>query len=159
MNDHYKTILCPVDFSETSELALAQAAAIARASGGELHMLTVIQPLPVAAFSEPLMPAEAKILLERLPSTETAQEQLSALRDTFCAAVRDRTSLHVAEGIPFVEIVKYARENGASLIVMGSHGRTGIEHMLIGSVAERVVRKAPCSVLVVRDVRRHFTMP
>ena len=67
--------------------------------------------------------------------------------------------MQVEVGVPFVEIVRAARESGTDLIVMGSHGRTGLEHLLIGSVAERVVRKAPCSVLVVRDKARQFVMP
>jgi nucleotide-binding universal stress UspA family protein len=159
MNNRYKMIVCPVDFSECSELALEQAAALSGASGAELLLLAVLQPLPLAAFGEPMTPSEANILLADSLSAEAALKKLSALRDKFCAPSLERTSLRVATGVPFVEIVKCAREVSADLIVMGSHGRTGIEHLLIGSVAERVVRKAPCSVLVVRDAKRRFVMP
>ena len=159
MNNQFKKIICPVDFSELSELALAQAVSMAGQSGAELHLITVIQPLPIAAFSEPTMSTEAYALLGQTQDPNEVKKQLSALRDKLCASVLERTSLRVETGIPFVEIVRYARELTADLIVMGSHGRTGIEHLLIGSVAERVVRKAPCSVLVVREPKRRFVMP
>ena len=159
MNNPFKRIICAVDFSELSELALVQAVAMAEESGAELHLVTVIQPLPIAAFSEPTMSTEAYALLGQTQDPDEVKKQLSALRDKLCAAVLGRTTLRVEVGIPFVEIVRYAREAEADLIVMGSHGRTGIEHLLIGSVAERVVRKASCSVLVIREANRRFVMP
>ena len=63
------------------------------------------------------------------------------------------------EGKAFVEIIKTARKDDIDLIIMGSHGRTGLSHVLIGSVAERVVRKAPCPVLIVKDKHTKFEMP
>ncbi len=63
------------------------------------------------------------------------------------------------QGTPFVEIVRYAKDNNVDVIVMGTHGRGAIVHMLLGSVAEKVVRKAPCPVLVVRDQEHDFVMP
>ena len=65
----------------------------------------------------------------------------------------------VRTGTPFVEIVRHAKENDVDLIVMGTHGRTGLVHALIGSVAEKVVRKAPCPVLTVRPEGHQFIMP
>jgi len=65
----------------------------------------------------------------------------------------------VVRGVPFVEIIKTAREKNADLIVIGTHGRTGIDHMLFGSTAEKVVRKAPCPVLTVRMAGKEFQMP
>jgi nucleotide-binding universal stress UspA family protein len=62
-------------------------------------------------------------------------------------------------GIPFVEIVRHARKKNIDLIVIGTHGRTGLDHMLLGSVAEKVVRKAPCPVLTVRPEGHQFVMP
>ena len=157
MNNLFKKIICPVDFSEPSECALAQAVTMAEQADAELLLITVVSPVPVAAYTEGTLFTEINNLQDQLP--DLAQKQLAALRDKFCATVSERTSLHVAIGIPFVEIVRYAREKEADLIVMGSHGRTGIEHLLIGSVTERVVRKASCSVLVVRDAKRRFVMP
>ncbi len=157
MNGQVKRIVCPVDFSEPSELALVQAARQAQQAGAELHLIAVVQPMPAALISDG-MPFTDLNPTPDMP-TQAAEAHLAKLRDSTCAAVSERTSLHVAVGVPFVEIVRYAREVEADLIVMGSHGRTGIEHLLIGSVAERVVRKAPCSVLVVRDAKRSFVMP
>ena len=148
MNNQPKKIVCPVDFSESSELALAQAASMAEQSDAELQLITVIQPITPSMFSDGMLLTQTDFLPNQ--SAELAQEMLAKLRDQFCAKVLERTSLHVAVGVPFVEIVRHARESEADLIVMGSHGRTGIEHLMIGSVAERVVRKASCSVLVVR---------
>ena len=64
-----------------------------------------------------------------------------------------------AEGTPFLEIIRYAREHEIDLIVMGTHGRSGLGHVLIGSVAERVVRKSPCPVLTIRPGGHEFVMP
>ena len=157
MSMQLKKILCPVDFSEPSALALARAADLAEQAGAELHLMTVVRPMPTAMFGDGLQFSE----LQNIPdmSTDMAQERLTKMRDEYGKAVLDRITLQVVLGVPFVEIVRYAREIEADLIVMGSHGLTGIEHLLIGSVAERVVRKAPCSVLVVRDAKRRFAMP
>jgi nucleotide-binding universal stress UspA family protein len=65
----------------------------------------------------------------------------------------------VQKGIPFVEIIRTARDKEVDLIVMGTHGRTGLEHILIGSVAERVIQRAPCPVLSIRLPKQVFSMP
>jgi nucleotide-binding universal stress UspA family protein len=65
----------------------------------------------------------------------------------------------VVRGIPFAEIISIAKKNKVDMIVMGSHGRTGIAHILLGSVSEKVVRKAPCPVLIVRQSGHKFAMP
>ena len=65
----------------------------------------------------------------------------------------------IARGEPFVNIVRYARDNEIDLIVMGTHGRGAVKHMLLGSVAEKVLRKAPCPVLTVRDPEQEFILP
>jgi nucleotide-binding universal stress UspA family protein len=65
----------------------------------------------------------------------------------------------IVRGVPFVEIIKTAKDRNVDLIVIGTHGRTGIDHMLFGSTAEKVVRKAPCPVLTVRVAGKEFTMP
>ncbi|HWM86759.1 MAG TPA: universal stress protein, partial [Kofleriaceae bacterium] len=66
---------------------------------------------------------------------------------------------NISQGVPFAEVVREAREGGFDLIVMGTHGRTGLRHALIGSVAEKVVRKAPCPVLTVRPPGQEFERP
>lgn len=152
-----KKILCPVDFSEPSALALARAVEMAEQTGAILYLYTVVRPMSTALFGDGFQFAA----LQNLPdmSTAAAKERLAELAGQQAGVVSERLVQNVGVGVPFVEIVRYAREIEADLIVMGSHGLTGIEYLMIGSVAERVVRKAPCSVLVVRDSKRRFAMP
>ena len=157
MESPVKKILCPVDFSDPSERALEQAVALAKLNGAELTILAVAQPMPATIGGEGTLLTELGPMPEMM--TDMAQEYLAKMRDKFCGDILDRTAVQVEVGVPFVEIVRAAREAETDLIVMGSHGRTGLEHLLIGSVAERVVRKAPCSVLVVRNKARQFVMP
>lgn len=92
-------------------------------------------------------------------------EQIGRLRLKLFHLISDdiRANIHaesiVEKGIPFVEIIKTAKEKRIDLIVMGTHGRTGLEHILIGSVAERVIQKAPCPVLSIRLPKQIFSMP
>mgnify|MGYP000949849132 CR=1 FL=1 len=158
MESQLKKIMCPVDFSDPSERALEEAVSLAKLNGAVLALITVVQPLPATVGAEGTIIAEMRTTVPGM-MTDMAEDYLNRMRDKQCAEIRDQTSTQVAVGVPFVEIVRAAREFEADLIVMGSHGRTGLEHLLIGSVAERVVRKAPCSVLVVRDKARQFVMP
>ena len=105
---------------------------------------------PYAAYGLPAdfddrMRASAERALLDLPNPEWASSK--------------RVVRGLRQGSPFVEIVQSARENKIDLIVMGTHGRSGVQHMLIGSVAEKVVRKAGCPVLTVRPPDHQFTMP
>ena len=88
------------------------------------------------------------------------QESRTAL-DAFVAKNLQGVPVQTAflEGRPFVEIIRYARDNEIDLIVISTHGRSGIKHALFGSVAEKVVRKAPCPVLVVKREERDFVLP
>lgn len=157
MNNQVKRIVCPVDFSDSSELALVNAIKIAEQTGADLQLISVVQPITPAMFSDGMLLTQPDALPNQ--SEELAKKLLSQWREKFCAPVLERTSLYVAVGTPFAEIVRHARENEADLIVMGSHGRTGIEHLMLGSVAEHVVRKATCSVLVVRETKRTPAAP
>ena len=87
-----------------------------------------------------------------------AEEAMKKLPASPSAAVEDVVRA-TRQGPPFLEILRYAKEVNADLIVMGTHGRSGLVHMLIGSVAEKVVRKAPCPVLTVRPDQHEFVMP
>jgi nucleotide-binding universal stress UspA family protein len=151
-----KTILAPTDFSETSKYALGHAVALAERFDASLHLLHVLaDPLTHAWSIE-----AASVPVEQLQNrwgTE-AQERLDAmLTDDERRSFRAVTGTRV--GHPFVEIIRYAKTHAVDLIVIGTHGRGAIEHMLLGSVAEKVVRKAPCPVLTVREGQPAFTMP
>jgi nucleotide-binding universal stress UspA family protein len=146
------TILTPTDFSDPSRQALNYACELAKRFGAELRLLHVVEPpTTVAVYSSPLP--------EDIPTPEpAAQQELKKLEvpdaDQIRAVVRE-----IRTGTPFVQIVRCAKANDVDLIVMGTHGRGGIVHALLGSVAEKVVRKAPCPVLSVRDKGHQFVMP
>ena len=150
-------ILVPTDFSDFSRPAMLYGCAIAARFGAELHLLHVV-PDPAmlvpeaAAFSVETMQAQSESLgkgaqetLQQLPPDNWENEK---------PVVRE-----VRVGAAFMEIIDYARENEIDLIVIGTHGRSGLMHVLMGSVAERIVRKAPCPVLTVKPEGHQFVMP
>jgi nucleotide-binding universal stress UspA family protein len=144
-----RQILLPTDFSEASTAALTYARAFAGIFQASLHILHVVEDVYAAWEAVPFILEDiekgAKLQLDAL-LTKAEQEQF-------------RSQSVVCRGSPFVEIVRYAREHEIDLIVMGTHGRGPIAHMLMGSVAEKVVRKAPCPVLTVRHPEHEFVMP
>ncbi len=148
-------ILLPTDFSDNAAEAQKYACEFADRFGSELHLLHVLEVHvdPTPQFGMGLaLPSHME------ESTKAAENQLAALLPAAWASMHEvvRATMH---GSPFVEIVRYARQQNIDLIVMGTHGRTGLAHVLTGSVAERVVRKAPCPVLTVRPEGHQFVMP
>lgn len=125
-------IVCPVDFSAPSDAALRYALAIARLSRSELHVVHVWQ----SSDAEPRREAELERELEELVHRHATPE--------------DRVARQLRKGVPYVEIVLAAEELDADWIVMGTMGRTGLEHFMVGSVAERVLRSSALPVTVVR---------
>lgn len=143
-----KTIVVATDLSEASESALRAAAHHAAADGASVHMVHVFDPAPFRA--PPSLSGPSSLLDQAAQQLQAAHEANLAdqaktfLPDTQLEAVALR---HVSAG---EAIADYAEKVGADLVIVGSHGRTGLRRMLLGSVAERVVRLAPCAVLVVR---------
>lgn len=145
-------ILCPIDFSDNAEFAATWARDLARRFDAQLHVLYVLAPIEPLIGPEPgvaIFPGD-ELMPELRANAQRRLEQRSADGDAVKA---------VREGTPFVEIVQYAGQNDVDLIVMGTHGRSGLSHLLLGSVAEKVVRKAPCPVLTVRPDGRRVEMP
>lgn len=138
-------ILVPVDFSETSAAALKYALALADAFGSQVHVLHVVD----ASASQHLAAEMAMVSDTALEAERTRAEAELAQLLTRDEVSRYRARLVTVSGAPFSGIVTYARQEGIDLIVMGTHGRGPVAHLLIGSVAERVVRKAPCPVLTI----------
>jgi nucleotide-binding universal stress UspA family protein len=143
-------ILCPVDLSECSHAALDHALRLAKATGAKLDVLHAyympeyIQPsLLVWMATGPR------------PVWQVADEQARTELDQFLARhgadISQRIDLHVVQKDPSSAILDFATEHRSSLIVMGTHGRTGASRLFGGSVAERVVRRAPCPVLTIRE--------
>jgi nucleotide-binding universal stress UspA family protein len=143
---HWQRILCPVDFSETSEKAMQDAAELARTLSARLTLLHVYQ-LP--GYTLPEGPAFARPEVLARHAVEV-NEELSKLKERIAREARIAVDAAAVLGDPAPEILRFARDRRQDLIVMGTHGRTGLPHALIGSVAERVIRKAPCPVLTVR---------
>lgn len=147
-----KKILVPTDFSEHSAKAMLYGAELAKKFGAELHLMHAVEQTPLMYGEGAYVPPETEAEIEA-----AATEQLESL---VADAGDDVTVVRrVEHGHPFVETVRYAKENDIGLIVLGTHGRGAIAHMLLGSVAEKVVRKAPCPVLTVRDKEHEFVMP
>lgn len=147
MPPRISTILVPVDFSPGSEAALDWAQAIARAFEARIVLLHVLDVSVSAIVGGPggvLVPPPPEALLDQM--REEARAEMAAL----AARVPGAATL-VHEGTPRHEILAAAQEVGADLIVMGTHGRTGLAHLLFGSVAEHVVRHAPVPVFTVRS--------
>lgn len=149
-------ILIPTDFSKFSQNALTYAMAFAEKFGAKLYLLHVVQDLAVfipdaVAVTPPIAPpveqftAAARAALERV----VKEQQLEHFP----------VQAEVREGTPFYEIIQFAKEQDIDLIVMGTHGHGGLVHVLLGSVTEKVVRKAPCPVLTVRHPEHEFVHP
>jgi nucleotide-binding universal stress UspA family protein len=147
-------ILVPVDFSPQSDAALEYAIDLARRLDGRIVLAHVFS-VPAFAFPDASIPMPAQTVVEVQNASRT---QLAKLEERVRQAGVGVSSC-LLEGAPFVEIVRAARGEQADLIVMGTHGRSGLRHALLGSVAEKVVRKAPCPVLVVRPPGHEFEHP
>lgn len=149
-----KQILVPTDFSETSGVAVKYARALAQAFNADLHLMHVLEN-PYLAY-DPMSFTPPINFLEELEA-KTRERLLQLVTDW------DPTHPHVdvvtTRGSAFLEIINYSKEHNIDLIVLGTHGRGPIAHMLLGSVAEKIVRKAPCPVLTVRHPQHEFVMP
>lgn len=150
-----KRILLPTDFSDNSAVATRYACAFAERFNAELHLLHVLEVHLTAVPEFGMGLAIPSSMKESIAAVEKA---LAGVLDGEWAADKSIVQA-VVEGSPFVQIIRYAKEHEIDLIVMGSHGRTGLAHALIGSVAERVVRKSSCPVLTARPGGHQFVMP
>jgi nucleotide-binding universal stress UspA family protein len=145
-----RRILVPSDFSEASREALATAIAFARAFSARIDMIhvfvepTYVLPPPVEMATFPFNLAEIMAKVETSLDAEKKRVEEAGIP----------VEAQTITGRPAPEIVAYAKKTGADLIVMGTHGRGGFQHALLGSVAERVVHYSPCPVLVVPGPRR-----
>ncbi len=147
-----KKILVPTDFSEHSVKAVRYGAELAANFGAELHLFHAVEIMPIT-YGE----GAGYLLPETSAAIESAA--LKQLQDIDFDFLDLQVIRKVIQGHPFVEILRYARDISCDLIVVGTHGRGAIAHMFLGSVAEKIVRKAKCPVLVVRDDEHEFVMP
>ncbi|CAH2030222.1 universal stress protein [Trichlorobacter ammonificans] len=142
----FTTILLATDFSDTSHQAAEYALDLARSFEARLLVLHVInEPVDLRGFYVPHISFEQ---LEKEIETGAAR-----MLETFCTEQfgdYGAVETALATGVPFEEILRMAEERSADLIVIGTHGRTGLDHLIFGSTAERVVRSASCPVMTVR---------
>ena len=151
-----KTILVPTDFSEPSRQALEYGRHFARQFRARLHVLHTVEnvmipggaEVPVAAIQQVEQGLEA-VAIRQMKESITADDR----------AMLDPVTVVRGARAAAIDIVEYALEHEIDLIVMGTHGRGALRHLLMGSVAERVVRSAPCPVLTVHAVERDFLQP
>jgi nucleotide-binding universal stress UspA family protein len=146
-NADWKRICCPIDFSDASRVAMEVAADLARRHGAELVLLHAY-PIPGYTFPDGSVVASPKMMQELAEGAERHLEEWRGEAEALLGAPRVTTEKVIGE--PAAEIVAAASEKGYDLLVLGTHGRSGLEHALMGSVAERVVRKARCPVLTIR---------
>jgi universal stress protein A len=145
MTPTFTRILVPTDFSAGARLALDYAVQLARRLGASLHLLHVTEDPSIAGMWTEAYVDIAQIRMEREAGARQLMDKLR--RDIGPADVTDE----IAAGPVARVIIEAAADRGAGLIVMGTHGRTGLAHVLVGSVAEQVMRMAGCPVLTVRE--------
>ena len=145
METTIKKVLVPIDFSDYSKSALKYAVNFAKLFNAEIVLIYVVEPViypPDFSMGQIAMPSlntewdeRAKDELDKLAKSEISTSVKTILKT----------------GKPFVEIIETAKEENIDLIIIATHGHTGVEHILFGSTAEKVVRKAPCPVLTLRE--------
>ncbi len=144
---HLRNVLVAIDFDDASMAALTYGRALAKNFGARIHVLHVLENLflrPMAGDPRAIEAGVTRRLLDTL--TPDDRQILQAV-----PVVRKSDA-------PAEEIVNYARDEQVDLIIVGTHGRPGVAHLLMGSVAEKVVRKAPCPVLTVRHPEHEFVV-
>lgn len=150
-------VLFPTDFSDLSLHGLRYARFFAEAYSAELHLVHVVDEaslywMALGPNSLPVGPSTEELVA--ISQKEMTQFVGAHLGDLGTPLVTE-----VVMGRPFAEIVQYAREKAIDLIVIGTHGRSGLQHALLGSVAEKVIRKAPCPVLTIRQPEQDDAKP
>ena len=146
-----KKILVPIDFSPPSKNAFRYAVRFAQEFGGELTLLYVLEPQSMTGFMA-IPEATAFVESDIVAAGKNLRSLIASVRNSRI----ERPRWKVRGGLPAHEIVEAAKEMDVDVIVIATHGYTGWKHFCIGSTAERVVRAAPCPVLVVREKEHEF---
>ena len=141
-----RRILAPTDFSELSKQGLKSALELAQSFGAKLLLMHVVEPPPYPM--EGIVPSHMGATLLDDLERQASHELSHMLAET--PEHRIEVARRVVVGIPHLKIVEVAEEDKTDLIVMTTHGRTGLSHLVMGSVAEKIVRTAPCPVLTIR---------
>jgi nucleotide-binding universal stress UspA family protein len=153
MEPSIKKILVPIDFSDYSKNSLKYAVNFAKDFNAQLCLVYVVEPV---IYPPDFSMGQIAFPTVDLEMDKRAEQELSSLAKKEIPPEINVKSI-VRTGKPFVEIIETASEEDADLIIIATHGHTGVEHILFGSTAEKVVRKAPCPVLTLRDPLKGFS--
>jgi len=145
MTEPFKRIMLPIDFSQECDRAAEYALWFARVSAGTVHLVHV-----VTNPADPLYEPQEVAYWDLVPHSEEKARALLAAAAQRCLPADCPRECHVWQGDAYEKLMEAAQRIGPDLIVMSTHGRGGIAHLVIGSVAEKIVRHAPCPVFVVR---------
>ncbi len=148
----FERILFPTDFSDHAAHAQRYAVSLARQYGADLHLIHVVQ----------LFSYVVDFGMDSSAQYQSVQASLQEMMDSLMNGLADEpfsVTGELIQGDPVKEVVSTARSDNSDLIIMGTHGRAALEHALLGSIAEKVVRKAPCPVLTVPLPGHEFKMP
>jgi universal stress protein A len=152
METTIKKVLVPIDFSDYSKSALKYAVNFAKSFNADIILIYVVEPV--------IYPPDFSMGQIAMPSINTewddrAKDELQKLAKSEIAGVASVKTI-IKTGKPFVEIIETAKEENVDLIIIATHGHSGVEHILFGSTAEKVVRKSPCPVLTLREPLKGF---
>ena len=149
-----KNILCPIDYSVYSEKALEYAIEFAGKYEAKLYLIHVLD-IRIYDMNDP------DLYNVNIVDKDTIERLKERLLRCISEDIKGKISVEavVVQGVPFTEIIRMAKEYMVDLIVLGTHGRTGLSQAIMGSVAERGVRKSPCPVLTIRHPEHEFIMP
>jgi universal stress protein A len=151
----FQKILVPLDFSDYTDEIMNTAVQIAQRFGSTMHLLHVIPNMDYFTPYESFFSAENLVNVQREIEREVGKDM-----EAVAKKIKDiPVTKAIHTGVAVLEIVDYVRTENIDLVVMGTHGRGGLEHILIGSVAEKVVRRSPCPVLTIRPAGKQFPMP
>jgi len=152
METTIKKVLVPIDFSDYSKSALKYAVNFAKSFNADIILIYVVEPI--------IYPPDFSMGQIAMPSINTewddrAKDELQKLAKSEIKDIANVKTV-IKTGKPFVEIIETAKEEDIDLIIIATHGHSGVEHILFGSTAEKVVRKAPCPVLTLREPIKGF---
>ncbi len=152
METTIKKVLVPIDFSDYSKSALKYAVNFAKSFNADIILIYVVEPI--------IYPPDFSMGQIAMPSINTewddrAKDELQKLAKSEINEIANVKTI-IKTGKPFVEIIETAKEENIDLIIIATHGHSGVEHILFGSTAEKVVRKAPCPVLTLREPIKGF---
>lgn len=148
----FNKILVPIDFSDYSKSSLRYAVNFAKQFNAGIVLIYVVEPI---IYPPDFSMGQIAIPTTGLELDKRAREELEKLAQTEIPSGVEKSTI-VKTGKPFYEIIDTAKEIDADLIIISTHGHSGVEHILFGSTAEKVIRKAPCPVLTLREPIKGF---